>query len=101
MLRIIKHKALLLIGALVVCAAILAFTGALQFAVARASSSIYVAVHYPDRHLKFDSAGYIPVIDEYCVTYKDKEGTEPALGLWLTPKEFPFAVFHDSIKGEA
>lgn len=72
------------------------FVGVLPYVVARITSSIYVAIKYPTKGFKFESAEYAYGFGDYFVRYRDKDGK--GIGIMLTPKGLPFVVVWDSIK---
>lgn len=80
---------------------VLEFIGTLPYAVAIVSSSVYIAINYPKKSFKFDSAEYAYGFGDYSVRYKDKDGGTQGLGLMMFPKQFPVFVRYDSIKGES
>jgi hypothetical protein len=94
----LKHKKIILIIAITTVLAISEYIGHLPYIAARISSSIYIAINYPSKGFKFESAEYAYGFGDYFVRYKDKEGNDA--GLMLFPKEFPIFIRYDSIKGE-
>ena len=92
---------MIIVGLLIVCLGVLELKGTLPYAVARVSSSIYIAINYPTKSFKFDSAEYAYGFGDYSVKYKGKDGSAQGLGLMMFPKQFPIFVRYDSIKGEA
>lgn len=99
-MRKIKHKKMIIVAVILVCLGILEFTGTLPYIVARASSSVYIAINYPTKSFEFDSAEYAFGFGDYFVKYKDKDGITQGLGIMMFPKQFPIFVRYDSIKGQ-
>jgi cell division protein FtsW (lipid II flippase) len=91
-----KFKKILIAIIIITILGVSAFIGALPYAVARITSSIYIAINYPKSGFKFESAKYAYGFGDYFVRYVDKDGKD--IGLMLTPKELPFVVAWDSIK---
>lgn len=94
----LRPKKLLLIITIITFIGITEYIGVLPYAAARLSSSIYVAVNYPEKGFKFQIAEYAYGFGDYFVRYNDKDGN--AVGLMLFPKEFPIFIRYDSLKGE-
>jgi hypothetical protein len=95
-IKMLKHKKLLVIVAIVASLIMAHFLGALPYMVARTASSIYSAINYPERKLRFQRGEYAYGFGDYSVVYKDKNGNVE--NFMLAPKEFPFFVVWDSIK---
>lgn len=93
-----KLKKIIIVITIIASLGISEFIGVLPYVVARISSSIYIAINYPSKGLKFVSAEYAYHFGDYSVLYKDKEGK--GAGFMLFPKEFPIFIRYDSIKGE-
>ena len=90
---------MIILGLFILSFGVLEFTGILPYAVARVSSSVYIAINYPRKSFEFDSAEYAYGFGDYSVRYNDKDGSTQGLGLMMFPKEFPIFVRYDSIKG--
>lgn len=99
-MRKIKLKKMIIVSVIIVCLGVLEFIGTLPYIVARASSSIYIAINYPTKSFKFDSAEYAYGFGDYSIRYKGKDGNTQGLGLMMFPKQFPIFVIYDSIKGQ-
>ncbi len=99
-MRKIKHKKLIIAAVIIVCLGALESTGTLPYIVARASSSVYIAINYPTKSFEFDSAEYAYGFGDCFVKYKDKNSITQSLGVMMFPKQFPIFVRHDSIKGQ-
>lgn len=100
-MKIIKHKKMIIICAIVVFLVILEFTGTLPYIIARTVTSAYIAKEYPTMELSFDytDGSRNPVFgDSYSVFYRDKDGNNHAFVMY--PKRFPIYVLFDSIKGQ-
>jgi hypothetical protein len=92
----IRSKKIIIIAVLGVCLMVGEFLGVLPYLVARTVSSIYAAINYPERKLKFQSGEYAFGFGDYSVVYKDKD--ENIVNFMLTPKELPVIIRWDSIK---